>query len=308
MCPAQSVPKLWRVGYLSPYPSPDDARFEAFREKLRDLGHVEGKTIALEYVSAEGKPDRLPALAAELARRKVDIVLAAGGTPATRAASNVTNTIPIVFAGLADPVGQGFVKTLARPGGNLTGTTTQSPEVAVKALAFFNETLPGAKHVAILSNPTNSWHAGVLSEIHSAAAKMNVSVTVVHAKAVAEFETAFAQIMRHRPGGLLIFGDVLFNNEAKALTTLAATHRLPTIGMNNFVPDSGGLMSYGANRLDIVRRAAILVDKIIKGAKPADLPVEQPTQFELIVNTNAAKALGIALPQSILVRADRRIE
>lgn len=305
---AQSTTRLRRIGYLSPYRSDGDSRFEAFKQQLRDLGHVEGKTLTINYLSAEGRPDRLPALAAELVRRNVDIILAAGGTPSANAARKAGRSIPVVFAGVADPVGQGFVSSLARPGGNFTGTTTQAPEVAVKSLALFREIVPTARRIAILSNPTNSWHSLVLSEIHAAVMKLRLEVTVVNAKQSAEFDGAFAEIIRDRPAGLLILGDALFNSEAGRLTTLAARHLLPTIGINNSVPDSGGLMSYGANRLEVVRRAAILVDKILKGAKPADLPVEQPTEFELLVNMKTAKALGINIPQSILVRADRQIE
>lgn len=305
---AQPTTKIARIGYLSPYLSDNDSRFEAFKQQLRDLGHVEGKTITIDYLSAEGKPGRLPALAAELVRRNLDVIMAAGGTPSANAARNAARTTPVVFAGVADPVGQGFVTSLARPGGNVTGTSTQAPEVAVKSLALFKEIVPAARRIAILSNPTNSWHSLVLSETQAAARKLRLEVTVVNAKRPAEFEGAFAEIIRDRPAGLLILGDALFNSEAGQLTTLAARHLLPTIGINNSVPDSGGLMSYGANRLDVVRPAAILVDKILKGAKPADLPVEQPTKFELIVNMKTAKALGIKIPQSILLRADKRIE
>lgn len=305
---AHSATRIRRIGYLSPYRSDGDVRFDAFRQQLRDLGHVEGTTVTIDYVSAEGKPDRLAKLAVELVRRNVNIILAAGGTPSTKAARNATQTIPIVFAGVADPVGQGFVTSLARPGGHLTGTTTQSAEMAAKSLTLFKEMVPAAKRMAILSNPTNSYHSLALKEIYLVARKLVVEVAVVNAKRSTELENAFLEIIRDRPAGLLIIGDALFNSEARQLTELAARQRLPAIGVNNSVPDSGGLMSYGTNRLAVVRRAAILVDKILKGAKPADLPVEQPTEFELILNLKTARDLGIEIPQSILVRADRRIE
>ena len=272
------------------------------------LGHVHGKTIAIDYLSAEGKYDRLPALAAELVRRKVDVIMAAGGTPSATAARNAARTIPVVFAGVGDPVGQGFVTSLARPGGNVTGITNQSPEVAAKALALLKEIIPSAKRIAILSNPKNSSLLVVLSEMQAAAKTLRLEVTVVNARAPVEFEEAFAEVVRAQSEGVVILADALFTSEAGRLATLAATHRLPTMGLNGVVPEGGGLMSYGANRLDLVRRAAILVDKILKGAKPADIPVEQPTSFELIVNSNNARAIGIKIPQSILVRADTVIE
>ncbi len=305
---AQQPARMGRIGYLTHYPSGNDQRFEVFKQQLRDLGYVEGKTITIDYLSAEGKYDRLPALAAELVRRNVDVIMAHGGTPVATAARNAARTIPVVFQGVADPVGQGFVTSLARPGGNLTGISNQHPEVAVKSLALFKEIVPSAKRIAILSNPTNSSLPLVLSEMQAAARKVRLEITVVKAGAPAEFEGAFAEIVRDRPAGLVILSDGMFANEAVQLTTLAARHRLLTMGGNSTVPESGGLMSYGANRSDQIRRAAILVDKILKGAKPADLPVEQPTKFELIVNLKTAKALGIQIPQSILVRADKVIE
>ncbi len=305
---AQQQGKVWRIGYLSPFPSGNTLRFEVFKQQLRDLGHVEGKTITIDYLSAEGKYDRLPALAAELVRRNVDVILADGGTPATTAARNAARTIPVVFTILSDPVGQGFVTSLARPGGNVTGITNQHPETAVKSLALLKEVVPSARRVAILSNPTNSSLPQVVQDMQAAARKLRLEITVVNAGAPAEFEKVFAEIARDRPDGLVILSDAMFVIEAARLTMLAAQHRLPTMGGNSDIPNSGGLMSYGANRLDMVRRAAILVDKILKGAKPADLQVEQPTKFELIVNMRTAKDLGLKIPNSILVQATKVIE
>ena len=305
---AQQLAKTRRIGFLSPFASGNDMQLEVFKQQLRELGHVEGKTITIDYLSAEAKYERLPALAAELVRRNVDIIMAAGATPAVTAAKNATKTIPVVFVAVADPVGQGIVASLARPGGNVTGISSQNLESATKSLALLKEVVPSAKRIAILSNPTNSSLPGVLGDMQAAAKTLRLEITVVNAGTPGEFEGAFAEIARDRPAGVAILADALFNSEAGRLTTLAARHRLPTMGGHNAVPESGGLMSYGANRLDLVRRAAILVDKILKGAKPADLPVEQPTRFELIVNLKTAKALGLTIPQSILVRADKVIE
>ena len=308
---AQQQGKVGRIGYLSPYPSGSatgKARFEAFKQQLRDLGHVEGKTFTIDYFSAEGKYDQLPALAAELVRRNVDVILADGGTPATTAARNAARTIPVVFTILSDPVGQGFVTSLARPGGNVTGITNQHPETAVKSLALLKEVVPSAKRVAILSNPTNSSLPHVVQDMQAAARKLRLEITVVNAGAPAEFEKAFAEIARGRVDGLVILSDAMLLIESARLTTLAAKHRLPTMGGNNDIPESGGLMSYGANRLDMIRRAAALVDKILKGAKPADLPVEQPTKFDLVVNMRTANDLGLKIPNSILVQATKVIE
>jgi putative ABC transport system substrate-binding protein len=304
----QQKGKVWRVGFLTTDQSDNDQRFGWFKQQLRDLGHVEGRTIIIDYLSAEGKYDRLPALAAELVRRNVDVIMTVGGTPAATAARNVARTIPVVFAGVADPVGQGFVTSLARPGGNVTGITNQQPEVAVKLLALVKEIVPSAKRIAILSNPTNSALPSVILDMLAAASKLRLEVTIVNARAPAEFEGAFAEIVRNRPAGLAILADPVFNSEAGRLATLAARHRLPTMGMQPGIAESGGLMSYGANRSDMVRRGAVLVDKILKGAKPGDLPVEQPTKFELVVNLKTAKALGITIPQTILVQANRVIE
>ncbi len=305
---AQQQAKIGRIGYLSPFPSGNDLRFEVFKQQLRDLGHVEGKTITIDYLSAEGKYDRLPPLAADLVRRNVDVIMADGGTPSITAAKNATRTIPVVFTGVSDPVGQGIVASLARPGGNVTGLSVQHPETAVKSLALLKEIMPSARRIAILSNPTNSSLPLVIQDMQAAARTLRLEIIVVNAGTPAEFEGAFAEIIRTRAAGLVILADALFNSEAGRLTTLAAKHRLPTMGGQNTVPESGGLMSYGANRLDLVRRAAFLVDKILKGAKPADLPVEQPTIFELILNKRTARDLGIKIPNSILVQATKVIE
>lgn len=305
---AQQQGKVWRVGFLSPYPSGNDLRFKAFKQQLRDLGHVEGKTITIDYLSAETKYDRLSVLAAELVRRNVDVIVADGGTPPVTAARSATKTIPVVFVAVSDPVGQGIVASLARPGGNVTGISLQGRDTAGKLLSLLKEIVPSARRIALLSNPANTSTSLVLSEMHAAARTLRLETTVVNARTPGEFEAAFAEIARDRPAGVVILNDPTYFSEAGRLTTLAAKHRLPTIGGHKAFPESGGLMSYGANRLDLVRRSAVLVDKILKGAKPADLPVEQPTKFDLVINLKTAKALGIKIPQSLLLRANEVIE
>jgi putative ABC transport system substrate-binding protein len=304
---AQQPAKIARIGYLSAYPG-NDPRFEAFKQQLRDLGHVEGKTITIEFLSAEGKYDQLPALAAELVRRNVDVIMTAGGTPSATAARNAARTIPVVFQGIADPVGQGFVTSLARPGGNITGATDMHRDTAGKSLSLLKEMVPSAKRIAILSNPKNSSLPNVVLDMQAAARVLRLETTVFNAGAPAEFEKAFAEIVRDRASGLVILSDAMFNSEAVRLATLAAKHRLPTMGRNNSIPEGGGLMSYGANTLDQMRRCAILVDKILKGAKPVDLPVEQPTKFDFVLNKRTARDLGIKIPNSILVQATKVIE
>ena len=305
---AQQQGKVWRIGFLSGSPTGNDPRFDVFKQQLRDLGHVEGKTIAIDYLTSEGAYDRLPAVAAELVRRNVDVIMMDGGTPGVIAAKNATRTIPIVFTSIADPVGSGVVASLARPGGNVTGTSSQQRETVVKSLTLLKEIVPSAKRIAILTNPTNSSHPPLVSELQAAAKTLRLEIVVVNAATPAEFEKAYAEIARGRAAGLLVLADLLFNSEAGRLTTLAAKYRLPTVGGINTFPESGGLMSYGANRPDLIRRAAILVDKILKGAKPADIPVEQPTKFDLVLNKRTARDLGLKIPNSILVQATKVIE
>ena len=304
----QQPARIGRIGYLSGYRSDNDVRFAAFKQKLRDLGHVEGKTISIDYLSTEAVYDRLPSAAAELVRRNVDVIMATGGTPAVTAARNATTTIPIVFAGVADPVGQGIVASLARPGGNITGATDQSRDTAVKSLSLLKEMIPSAKRIAILTNPTNSSLVFVLRDMQAAAKTLRLEITVVNAKTPADLESAFAEIARGRHAALAILSDAMFFAETGRLVTLAEKHRLPTMGRQNVIAEQGGLMSYGSNPLDLVRSAAVLVDKILKGAKPGDLPIEQPTKFELVINRKTAKALGITIPPALLISADKVIE
>jgi ABC-type uncharacterized transport system substrate-binding protein len=305
---AQPRSEVPRIGYLQAYPSANDPYFEAFRQQIRALGHVDEKTFAIEYRSAEGKYDRLPALAAELVRHKVDVIVADGGTPSAVAARKATSQIPIVFVAVADPVGQGIVANLSRPGGNVTGTSAQQQAWAPKMLELLKETVPSAKRIAVLSNPTNSSLPPVVREMQAAGGVLRLEVRVVNAGAPDEIAPAFADIVRNRAEGVVILVDTMFTSEARRLTALAAKHRLPAVGGHNAIPESGGLLSYGPNRLDIVRRAAVLADKILKGAKPGNLPVELPLKFDLVVNAQSAKTLGLTIPSSVVLRADRVVE
>lgn len=288
--------------------STPNARLAAFKQGLRDLGYVEGKSFVIEYRSAEGKYERFPALAEELVRLKVDVILADDGTPSTLAAKNATRTIPIVFPALNEPVASGIVTSLARPGGNVTGLTLQSPDTTAKRLQVLKEIIPSAKRIVVLVNPSNSSAVPWLQELPVAAKKLRVELLVVEARSPGEIDTAFADIGRKGSDGLVIFDDTVFFAESSRIAALAARMKLPTIGGNSLVAESGGLASYGPNRLDLVRRSATFVHKILKGAKPADLPIEQASKFDLIINARTAKALGITFPQSILVRADKVIE
>jgi len=302
---AKGIP---RIGYLQTYPSLDDRYFAAFRKQLQVLGRVEGKTVAIEYRSAEGKYDRLPTLAAELVRLNVDVIVADGGTPSAVAARNATQTIPIVFVAVADPVAQGIVASLARPGGNVTGTSGQQAAWAAKLLELFKEIFPSAKRVAVLSNPGNSSLPGVLREMTTAAKSLHLEIRAFDVRTPDDLERVFVEIGRMQPAGIIQLVDTLLTSEAGRIAGLAAKYRLPILGGHNAVPENGGFMSYGPNRLDVVRHAAVLADKILKGAKPSELPIELPLNYDLIVNMKTAKALGLKIPPAVLVRAERVIE
>ena len=306
---AQQAPKIARIGVLSVYRTDDDPQYLAFSQKLRELGHVEGKTASIDYLAAEANYDRLPALAAELVRRNADVIMAIGGTPAATAAARATKTIPIVFSFVADPVGQKLVASLARPGGNLTGISNQNPEVAAKSLGLLKEVIPSAKRITVLMNPTQaSANTMILGDMQAAARSPGLEIEVANARSADEFEGVFSELARKRPAGLVVISDPKFVSEASRIAALAARHQLPMVSQHSAFPEQGGLMSFGADRLGLIRRAAVLVDKILKGAKPADIPVEQPTTFETIVNLTTAKRLGLRIPQSVLTRADRVIE
>jgi len=306
---AQPVGKVHHVGLLSggssTAPSPLN---EAFRQRLRELGWVEGQNIVIDYRFAEYRYDRLPDLAAELVRLDVDIIVAPA-TPAAVAAKNATGRIPIIMVGVGDPVKSGFVASLARPGGNVTGLTYSGAGMGIyaKQLELLKETVPKIRRVAILSNPTNPGHPLWTKEIQGAGQSLGVQLQFLGARGPTEFEGVFAAMARERAGALLVVADSMFMLHRTRLADLATKSRLPSLGYRELV-EAGGLMSYGPNLPDLGRLAATYVDKILKGAKPADLPVEQPTKLELVVNLKTAKALGLTIPQSVLGRADQVIE
>ena len=305
--PAGNVP---RVGYLLAGSHSDPQRqrlLEAFRQGLRELGYVEGQNIAIESRWAEGKDDRLPALAADLVRSKVDVIVAQSGA-ATRAAQQATRTIPIVMSLSNDAEGSGLIASLARPGGNVTGLTIMVPDLAGKQFQLLKEVIPKVSRVALLTNPANPASAPFLREAEAAARALGVRLQTLETRNPQEIDSAFAAMTRERAGALLILPDQIFVSQRRQIAELATKRRLPSVyGVREYA-EAGGLMAYGANHIDLVRRAATFVDKILKGAKPADLPVEQPTKFELIINLRTAKAIGLTIPPSVLQRADQIID
>ena len=305
---AQQPTKVPRVGYLlGVSPSAMAARTDAFRDGLRDLGYVEGKNILIERRSAEGKFDRLPALAAELVRLKVDVIVTAGPT-VTRPVKEATSTVPIVMAQDTDPVGNGFVASLARPGGNVTGLATLSPEMSGKLLELLKEIIPRLSRLAVVGNSANPGDAQAKKETELAAEAFKVQLQYLDVRDPKDIETAFRAANKARADALLVLGNPILNAHRKQVVDLAVKNRLPvTYSRPEFIA-AGGLMYYGTNYNDLHRRAAIYVDKILKGAKPADLPVEQPTKFELVINLKAAKQIGLTIPPNVLARADRVIK
>jgi ABC-type uncharacterized transport system substrate-binding protein len=306
---AQPPTHVHRIGWLAGT-TPTRPLVEAFLEEMRALGYVEGQHLVLEVRSAEGQYERFPALAAELVRLPVDVLLVPN-TPAALAAKQATSTIPIVMVGLDDPVGSGLVASLARPGGNIAGLTVIHPDLVGKQLEFLKDVRPTVSRVAVLRNPTNPAHALIVRAAEVAAQALGVQLHLVEAHGPDAFDSAFAAMTRAHAGALLVLGDPLFVRHRRRLTELAAMSRLPTMYASGQCPayvEAGGLLCYGASLLNRWRREATYVDKILKGAKPADLPVEQPTKFELVINLKTAKALGLTIPQSLLLRADLLIQ
>jgi len=287
-----------------------EATLDAVRQGLREHGYVEGQNILIEYRSADGDIQRLPGLATELARLKVDLIVA-GSTPAGRAARAATATIPIVVMAMGDPVADGLVANLARPGGNLTGTTFLGPALVPKQLALLKEALPRATLIAVL------WHPGafgdstareMLREAESAARTLRIQLRLAEMRRPDELEGAFSTIIRQHPDALVVFPSAMLFAERARIVALAAKHRLPSLFNNRQAVELGGLMSYGTSIPELLRRTGAYVDKILKGARPADLPVEQPTKFELIINFTTARALGVSVPQSLVLQADQIID
>ena len=307
---AQPAGKVYRIGFLGlSSPASYAANLQAFRQGLRDLGYHEGKNISIEYRWAEERNERLPALAAELVRLNPD-VLVTHATPGIRAAQQATSTIPIIMGTSADPVRLGFVKSLARPGGNTTGVASQLIDLAAKRLELLKEAVPNLRQVAVLSNLANAAAREAVRETEVAARKLGVRVWSFEVKTEpTELETVFTTILRERPDGLIVIPDSLVIGPRNArITEFAARNRLPAMGGERRFAADGGLIFYGGDFSEGWRLAARYVDRILKGAKPADLPVEQPTKFELVINLRAAKALGLTIPQSLLQRADQMIE
>jgi len=305
---AQQAGKVWRVGYLSSSSAERErARVAAFQQGLRELGYLEGKSIFIEQRYAGGDFERLPELAAELARLKVDVLVVAGA-PAAHAAKKASSVIPIVMTAVADPVGMGLVASLARPGGSITGLSDFNTGVVVKRLELLREVVPSVSRVVVLLNPMNPSNPPQLKLTQAVAATLAVTLLTFEAKRADEIDRAFLAMKTERPGGLIVIGDPMLGSHAKRIVELSTRNRLPAIYWNREFPEGGGLMSYGTYFDDLWRQAATYVDKILKGAKPADLPVEQPTKFDLVINLKTAKALGLAIPQTLLQRADQVIE
>jgi putative ABC transport system substrate-binding protein len=306
---AQQPTKIPRIGYLGfGSPSTIPTRIEAFRQGLRELGYVEGKNIFIEWRSAEGNADRLPSLAAELVRLKVDIIVT-NGPYSTRAAKAATVTIPIVMAAVGDPVDDGIVASLARPGGNITGLSSVAPELSGKRLELLREIVPKLSRVAVFGSSTSPNTAGSLREVELAAGALKVKLQYLDVLSPKDIETAFRAAVKGRAEAALylVAGGVTAGHQTQ-IADLAIKSRLPAIYANQRAVEAGGLMSYGVTNLDLDRRAATYVDKILKGAKPADLPVEQPTKFEFIINLKAAKQIGLTIPPNVLARADKVIK
>jgi ABC-type uncharacterized transport system substrate-binding protein len=304
---AQQPGKVPRIGFLGNSTATLEANLIApFREGLRDLGYVEGKNIVIEWRWAEGKYERFPTLIAELIASKVDLIVTAG-TPATVALKKATTTLPLVMIAVGDPVGSGLIASLAHPGENLTGLTSISPELDGKRLELLREVVPKISHVAVLWNPTSPLQVAAERETQTAAHAMKIKVLSLGVQAEEQFDDAFATILRERPAALLVLADRLFLHHRARIMDFATKHHLPGVHAYVELVEAGGLMSYGPSYAGMHRRAAYFVDRILKGTKPADLPVEAPAKFELVVNLKAAKKIGLTIPQSVLYRADKVI-
>jgi putative ABC transport system substrate-binding protein len=305
---AQQPTKIPRIGFLGSLSASlaDQSRVEGLRLGLRQLGYIEGENILIEYRYADGNPERLPGLAAELVALKVNILIARGA-PAAHAAKNATSTIPIVMGNVADPVGTGLVASLARPGGNITGLSDFNSDIITKRLELIKEVIPTVSRIAVLSNPANPTNPPQLKEVEAVAPALGMTLLSLEIKGVDDIERAFTAMRKQRTGALFIIGGGAGNHGTHIAET-AVKNRLPTSWAASTAVETGGLMSYGTNFADLYRRAAIYVDKILKGAKPADLPIEQPTKFELVINLRTAKQIGLTIPANVLARADKVIK
>ena len=308
---AQHGARASRIGYLSLNARANPHLPGAFRQGLRDLGYVEGRNVVVEFRDAEGQLDRLSSLAAELVALRVDVIVTAGGTPTALAAKQATATVPIVFSSASDPVTDGLVTSLARPGGNVTGLSNLTPELVAKCLEQLKQAVPRASRVAVLWQPGGSGERtdkDMLKGAEVAARGLGVRPQFLEAQGPGDLDKAFSEMTRARAEALAVWANAMFVSARRHLVELAAKYRLPAVYSWREIVDAGGLMSYGPSLVDQYRRAAIYADKILKGAKPGDLPVEQPTKFELVVNLQTARALGLEIPPSLLARADQVIE
>jgi putative tryptophan/tyrosine transport system substrate-binding protein len=307
---AQQPKKVPRIGYLAPFDSArESARAEAIRLALRERGYIEGQNIAIEYRYSEGNSNRYPEIAAELERLKVDIIVVAGGDPARRAVMNATKTIPIVMVGPgSDPVEAGFVESLARPGGNVTGITNLTTELGGKRLELLKEAVPKVARVALLYHLTSPSSAHEVKEVLPVVARrLRLTLQSWEVRGTGDFDRVFAALNKQRPDGFYVIGSALMRVNGKRIADFALKSRLPSVGTRPYV-DAGGLMSYGADEAESYRRVAYFVDRILKGTKPADLPVEQPTKFEFVINLKTAKQIGLTIPPEVLARANRLIK
>ncbi len=307
---AQQQGKVWRVGFLSPRPRPASLAtdvFGAFSQGMRELGYVEGKNLAIEWRFADEEVERLAGLAAELVRLKVDVIVASANQ-ATTAVQEKTTTIPIVMGNSSDPVGSGYVKSLAHPGGNITGLSNLSGDFISKHLEMLLSVAPRPSRVAVLLHPTDLAKVLTLKSIQAAAQSTGVTILPVEARGPQEFERAFITMIKAKAQAIIVVSNPIFAVQRHRIAELSAKNRLPFVSIYREYAEAGGLMSYGPSLLEQYRRAATYVDKILKGAKPGDLPVEQPTKFDLFVNRKTAKALGLTIPQSLLISADKVID
>ena len=303
---AQQPAEPRRIGVLLVISSPGGKEVKALRQGLRDAGYAEGRDVLIEWRSADGDYDRIPELLAELIQSKVEVILVET-TRAALAAKRVTSTVPIVMALVGDPVGSGLVTNLARPTGNITGLSSMKSELSAKRLQLLKDTVPRLARVAVLWNPDTPWHVKVIEELESAAPKLSIGLILVSAQTPEELSAAFSTMRRANAQALYLIESPLFSTDRPMLLTLLSKAQIPMIEAERKFIETGGLMSFGTSVSDLYLRSAVYVDKILKGAKPADLPIEQPTKFELVVNLKTAKALGIIIPQSILLSADEVI-
>jgi putative tryptophan/tyrosine transport system substrate-binding protein len=302
----QQSARIARIGFLHPG-TPPNASADVFRNALQDLGYIEGRDVTIEFRWAEGHMERLSPLAAELIALKVDVIVV-GTTPAIKAVAEKTKTIPIVMTVVADPVADGLVQSLGHPGGNVTGLTIVSPELSGKRIELLKEAVPKLSRLAVLWNPANPTHPTALRESQATAKALGLQTVPVPVEAATDVDGAFATIARERASALFVLDDVILFIERERIAHLALKHRLPLVSGISGYADAGGLLTYGARQTDLYLRAAVFVDRILKGARPANLPIEHPSSFELVLNLKTAKSLGVLIPDSVRWRADRLIE